>query len=158
MRVHVPEKNTFHPDRRALSKNPTLGKGYNAIDVSAFVKQMAGTLEKVIAESQANDPARLRRQVADLEHRLATAKTAAPAPEIQRVEIPVLSANDYRQLTEVVGHARATAAQLQQTVNDLQQHASRLENALKLTRTAPSAARPAPPPRPPTLHAKTSRE
>jgi len=152
VRVRVPEKNTFHPDRRALIKNPTLGKGYNAVDVSAFVQQMAGTLEKVIAESQANDPAHLRRQLAEAQRQLKQAQTAAPAPQIQRIEVPVLSADDYRQLAEVVSHARVTATQLQRTVNDLQQHANRLDNSLKLTRTAPPAARPAHQSRPSTLH------
>lgn len=65
----MPEKRTFHPDRRQM-RSADAAVQRKTVDVSAFVRQMSGTLEKVIAEAEANDPRRLKAKIAELERTL----------------------------------------------------------------------------------------
>ena len=61
----MPEKQTFHPDRRGM--HGAAVALHKALDVSSFVEQMKGALEKVVAEAKANDPAELKRRIKELE-------------------------------------------------------------------------------------------
>jgi sulfur transfer protein SufE len=133
VRVSIPQKNTFHPNRRALSHQAAAGKGFQALDVSAFVTQLGQTLEKHLAESKANDPQALRRRIAELEKQA----KAQPAPSIERVEVPMLTPANYSQLAEIVSHARTTAAQLATSIAELRQQADRLEQLTAASRRAP---------------------
>lgn len=75
-RVIIPKKNSFHPDR----KNPETAKASSkAIDVGDFVSQLKETITVTIEENKANDPAVLRKRIADLEKELDVArKSQAP--------------------------------------------------------------------------------
>lgn len=63
VRTKVPEKNSFHPDRRARQAAP---KSSKAVDVSAFVTTMKGSLEALTKEAEANDPKLLRAEIVKL--------------------------------------------------------------------------------------------
>lgn len=68
--VKMPQKNTFHPDRRALIANPAAAN-VKRIDASRFVAELRGSLEKYVEEAKANDPAELKKQLADLKRQVA---------------------------------------------------------------------------------------
>lgn len=121
VRVHIPEKNTFHPDRRALVHTPT-SQANPALDVSEFVKQMSSALEKHLVETKANDPAELRRQIAELKRQL----NAAPQVEVKQVPFPVFTQADFEQLNTIVRNIREQARELNGVANSF-------EVALKLT-------------------------
>lgn len=111
--IKVPQKNTQHPDRRAMHQSGS-GKEFKAVDVSSFVTQMSTTLEKHLAEAQANDPAQLRRRVAELEKHL---KGSAPQIKTERIEVALLKESDIKRL-EVVAerlHKIADSALLAST-------------------------------------------
>jgi hypothetical protein len=66
------------------------------IDLGAVRKRFAASIER----AKADDPKELKRQIADLERELAAAGKAAPAPEAQRVEVPVLTPEQEEWITE----------------------------------------------------------
>lgn len=80
MHVKMPQKNTFHPDRRQLIANPAAAN-VKRIDASAFVSELKGSLEKYVEEAKANDPAELKRQIRELQRDLAAAKSKNPDVE-----------------------------------------------------------------------------
>lgn len=63
VRCHFPTKESFHPDRK---KPELIAKAGKPLDVGQFVTVLKGSLEKVVAESKANDPAELKKEI----HRL----------------------------------------------------------------------------------------
>lgn len=65
-RTKMPEKRSFHPDRR----NPDKAKAKASTDVSAFVRALAAALPKLEQERKDNDPKELRNRVQALEHEL----------------------------------------------------------------------------------------
>ena len=77
VRVKMPAKNSFHPDRR----NPSAPRGL-AADVSGFVSQLRGSLEMVIAETKANDPAELKAEIVRLKAELKKRSCDQPLPGI----------------------------------------------------------------------------
>jgi Mn-dependent DtxR family transcriptional regulator len=86
VRAHIPAKRTYHPDRRALHDPKPIH--HPVANVSKFVEVMTASLEKIVAEASANDPARLKRRIAELERALAKAgpDPAASAAEIEEAE------------------------------------------------------------------------
>lgn len=69
VKVKMPGIQTFSPDRR--SQHGAAGKAMPArVDVGKFVEGMKGALEKVLAEAAANDPAVLKRRIAELERQV----------------------------------------------------------------------------------------
>ena len=70
--VKMPQKQSFHPDRRALIANPAAAN-VQRIDASAFVTELRSSLEKYVEEAKANDPAELRKRINKLESELAQA-------------------------------------------------------------------------------------
>lgn len=63
--VKVPPKNSFHPDRRTM--HGVKGKrGKKAVDVGGFIASMKTALVALEAEAAANDPAKLRAEIAAL--------------------------------------------------------------------------------------------
>jgi uncharacterized protein len=74
----MPEKRTLHPDRRAMHSG-ALPAQAKAVDVSTFVQHMAGTLEQIVKEAEANDPKRLKARIGELERAVAKGAGADPA-------------------------------------------------------------------------------
>jgi hypothetical protein len=79
----VPAKNSLHPDRRVMRGDGDI-KAKAAVDVGAFVSSMRSSLGKIEAEAKANDPAALKKRIAELE-RLGKAQGAS-ASEIEASE------------------------------------------------------------------------
>lgn len=99
-RIQTGPIRSFHPDRRRpqLSARAVQAR---TTDTEDFVSRLAGVLEEVIAETKANDPAQLRRRIAELEKQLkAPAKAAAPAPA---VDVKAIAEKSFRE-----GRALAT--------------------------------------------------
>lgn len=72
--IHIkrtPAKRTYHPDRRAGAE-PASVVTQRTVDVSAFVAHMRGSLDKIVAEAKPNDPAELKKTIADLRRQLAS--------------------------------------------------------------------------------------
>lgn len=85
VRTHIPAKRTYHPDRRALrGANPV---SQPVANVSKFVEVMTASLEKIVAEASANDPARLKRRIAELERELAKAARSKVDPATSAAEL-----------------------------------------------------------------------
>lgn len=77
IRIKVPVKNSLHPDRRVMRGDGDI-KVKTAVDVGTFVTSMRSSLGKIEEEAKANDPAALRKRIAELERQI----KAGPAPEI----------------------------------------------------------------------------
>jgi hypothetical protein len=73
----VPAKNSLHPDRRVMRGDGDI-KAKPAVDVGAFVSSMRSSLGKIEAEAKANDPAALKKRIAELE-RLGKPQGSSPA-------------------------------------------------------------------------------
>jgi hypothetical protein len=78
-RIKVPAKNSFHPDRRAVRGDTVVAKAA-PVDVGEFVAGMRGQLDKIVAETAANDPKALRAEIAKLRAELAK-KAPAEVPQ-----------------------------------------------------------------------------
>jgi uncharacterized protein len=80
--VKVPAKQSLHPDRRVMRGDSAVKT--KAVDVGAFVATMRSSLGKIEEEAQANDPAKLKRTIAELQKQIAsnqTAKVNTPDPK-----------------------------------------------------------------------------
>jgi len=84
-REKMPMCRSFHPDRRTPE---VVLKSAKATDTAEFVAKLASSIPKVIEEQKANDPAELKRTIADLRRKLAD--QADRQPEVERLEVPVL--------------------------------------------------------------------
>jgi len=89
----VPEKNSLHPDRR----HPEKAKGAVALDVTAFVEKMKGSLDRHIAIAKENDPALLKKRINELERQL-----KSQTPTIQFKEVSILTVDDRQLINEAV--------------------------------------------------------
>ena len=72
--IKVQEKNSLHPDRRIM-RDAKAAKIKSAVDVGAFVQDLRKNLVAIEAELDANDPAKLKAKIRELE------KHGARAPE-----------------------------------------------------------------------------
>ena len=78
--IEVPPKNSFHPDRRAM--HGTSRRSRKAVDVGSFVKDMRTALVSLEQEAAANDPTKLKAEVARLNAEITKLKNAKPpAPD-----------------------------------------------------------------------------
>ena len=73
IRVKVPGKNSFHPDRRLL-RGVAGAAAPKAVDVADFVEAMRTALPAIAADVETNDPKQLRAEVARLKELLAKAE------------------------------------------------------------------------------------
>lgn len=89
-RIHMPAKNSFHPDRQ----NPNPQRVAAKADVSAFVTTLNGSLQKFIAKAAESDPIALKKKIAELQKQLESVK-----PE--RVEVSVIDDTAKELLTKV---------------------------------------------------------
>lgn len=123
IRTRSSQINSFHPDRR----NPESVKASKAsVNTDAFVKAMSGTLEKLVEESRANDPATLKRRISELEKQI-----AAQMPKIEKV--PELTAEEAKRLGELVKAIEALPSELRElvaTVEGLQDDAKAFKRIL----------------------------
>lgn len=107
-RVKVLPKTTFD-----ASATPEFGVGDEEnlqtlapVDLKALEKAMAATIEKAKAE----DPKELRKRIKELERAVARAEQSAPAPEVQRVEVPILD-DETKEATRLYASALSAAAE-----------------------------------------------
>lgn len=99
--VKVPQKRSFHPDRRAIGGSVV--PSTRAVDVKNFVGKLAKALPEIEAAVAANDPRILKARIAELE------KAAAQKPAAQ----PELVQQQREQIQALTGHV----AQLQATAD-----------------------------------------
>ncbi len=96
----IPQKNTFHPDRRAAQAAASQSQNYKALDVSAFVSQMSSELEDHLAQVKENDPAELKKEINRLRRELSSKLQVQP--ETVRVEVPVFKNDEVTRLEEAI--------------------------------------------------------
>ncbi len=115
VRVKMPVKNSFHPDRRELiASGSSKAKAFQALDVSQFVQQMSGTLEKHIQTAKENDPAELKKRIRQLEHELRTIKNTPEQHVVKEtVEVPVLDAEQLEDLRKTLIHINGSFANVE---------------------------------------------
>jgi hypothetical protein len=105
-RVPIRDRRTFDssatPKPGALAAQP---KALAAVDLDALRSQIASTVE----QAKANDPALLRKRIAELERELAK----KPAAAVERVEIPAVSAEMLGEFLALVQRIEVASTQLQ---------------------------------------------
>lgn len=65
VRIKIPAKKTFHPDRKAMQSGKA--ETPKPMDVSAFVSKMSGALETILKEAEENDVDKLKDKIKKLE-------------------------------------------------------------------------------------------
>jgi len=103
--VKMPQKNTFHPDRRALIANPAAAN-VQRIDATEFVTELKGSLEKYLKEAEQNDPKTLRKQIRELERQLAEKPKAEPWITEEQIAFDI---DDARRAAERSGFDRGAS-------------------------------------------------
>ena len=124
--VKIPQKNSFHPDRRQ-TRSASGKQDFKALDVTAFVGQMTADLHQHLEKAKASDPKLLQRRIADLEKQI-----REHAPAIERVEVPVLSAEEISGLASLV-------LSLNQLAGSIADSAKSIETAVQKAK-APTAS------------------
>lgn len=112
--VKMPTKNSFHPDRQ----NPSPSKGANTrTDVSAFVSTLSASLEHHIQVTRENDPAQLRKRIAELER---ASKSTSPAPKpIETIrEVPILKEADIARLEAIIEKLTGSIGPVEQLIRN----------------------------------------
>lgn len=109
--LHVPPKNSFHPNRRALQGEVAPAK--KPVSASKFVTALQAELPKLEEEAKANDPKALRAEIEQLKRQTAAAgKTTAPAWPDQRETV--------RQLQEELSASTSSLRRLTANASELQ--------------------------------------
>lgn len=88
---------SLHPDRRTPDSVLTSVK---SVSPEAFVKTLSDTLPKLVEEQKANDPADLKRQLAEAKREIDRLQKHAPAPE--KKEVPALTEAERKRLTTLI--------------------------------------------------------
>lgn len=124
------------------------GKGAGVANLDHYRARMQETVEA----ASANDPAHLRRRVAELEAKLrrSGAKPEERAADPVEVEVPVLTAGDRARLDGIVDEFHRRIGEVQAVVDDLAKEVRGIGDRVPARRVGPPAAvpRPAPPSRP----------
>ena len=84
VKVHIPAKRTFHPDRRATHGKTAMPDG-KTVNVSAFVEHMQGALAVFVEEAKENDPKRLKARIAELERQVQRGAAAGDGLDMEHV-------------------------------------------------------------------------
>lgn len=82
----MPMCRSFHPDRRTPE---FVLKSVKPTDTAEFVSKLSSMIPKVIEEAKANDPAELKRTIANLKREMAKGESKVVAPPAT-VEMPIL--------------------------------------------------------------------
>lgn len=85
IRIHVPQKRSFHPDRRVMRGDDEVTSA-KAVDVNAFVAALQAALPKLEAETAENDPKKLKAKIAELQRQLKAAPVNPEALATARAE------------------------------------------------------------------------
>lgn len=133
-RVRIRPRETFDS-----SATPKVGE--RAVTPTAFapvdLERLRGRLEQAVERAAADDPKVLRQRIAELE-RQAKAAPAIPDPIVERVEVPVLTDEDWRRLDEVYGRFESAARAVIDLGRELRDTIGRVKQ-----RGNPATARPA---------------
>lgn len=122
VRFKAPKKNSFHPDRRVMRGDVKAAK--KSVDVGAFVETMKKTLVDVEKEADANDPAKLRAKIAELERQL----KAKPPAAVDAKALAKASRDGFEQARKAF---RGAADEFAKAVKALAQEAARFDKALR---------------------------
>jgi hypothetical protein len=99
------------------------------------------TLAEVVKEAEASDPKRLHAEIARLRRELTQAQRAQPAPAPpERVEVPVLSADDRAQLEKLTGTLAGLATDTRQFAADTAEAVNQVDGVLQRIRAKLDAA------------------
>jgi len=112
------------------SKTPAAGdEAHRVQTVAVDVAAIKAELGDAIAEAEANDPAKLRERIGELEEKLAAAGKRAPTPQVDTDQIRREANADARaeMASIVVGRARHVGELLATATTHLNQHISFLE-------------------------------
>lgn len=113
IRIRVPEKNSFHPDRRVmLGTAEQQGAPVLGVKTDKFVEAMLDSLPRIAEEKKANDPKVMRGEIARLTRELAAAGKAkgTPAPAPAPIVANAVEIEAARQAGIAEGIQRARAA------------------------------------------------
>jgi hypothetical protein len=137
-RVKVRKRTTFDSSATPKPGEQARRPGKLApIDLAKLGDRIRQTAE----EAKANDPAALKRRVADLERQLTVKPAAAPA-KVERVEVPVLKDGQLARAEKLVQSADKQVQALTTAMAQLREAVARVGHR---PAPAPAVARPAPP-------------
>lgn len=84
VRVKMPRKNSFHPDRRMMRAD--IVEKRKPVDVAKFVETLKGSIEKFKVDADASDPAKLKAEIARLTKELTAKRVDIDPAAIDRAE------------------------------------------------------------------------
>lgn len=132
-RVKFPLFKTYDSFRPQTAEDARALKGWAEVDLEEVKAKLANVVEQV----KANDPAELRRVIADLRKQLAVKPAAAPAakPEVQIIEVPVVK-------DEHIDRLKKLAEEIKQFGSDLATVAGGITGSIAAVRQAKAAPAP----------------
>lgn len=93
VRTIIPQKNSFHPDRRKPLLQVKASK--KIVDVSGFVTRLSDSLSKQLVEAKENDPKALKLRISQLERELSK-NTVQPKAQTEYVDKYIPLAKDLK--------------------------------------------------------------
>lgn len=113
LRVRFPAKSSLHPDRR----HPVNFPAKAIADAGQFIAKLRDSVATLAAEQAANDPAALRKELADVKRQLAAAGKAKAVPQIVVAGLEQLDALD-----EAVESVRSNFEEANAKLRDVVRH------------------------------------
>lgn len=98
-REQMPMCRSFHPDRRTPE---IVLKSLKPVDTKKFVSRLADNIPKVIEAAKANDPAELRKQIAELRRQVSAPAKAPKALPPKVATVPMLTDHERTRITAVI--------------------------------------------------------
>lgn len=116
-RVKFPMFSTYDSFRDRSAERSHQLRGWASVDLDDVKAKLA----QVVEEAKANDPRELKKQVADLKAQLAKAEAAKPAakPDIQRVDVPVVSDADLKRIEKAASDICGVVATAKSRIESL---------------------------------------
>lgn len=108
--IQIRERETFNSSATPKAGEKTITpKQLAPVDIEQLRSKIAGTLER----AKENDPALLKRQVADLQRQLAIRPVVAPmAPKLERIEVTVFRDGEVARLEAAISALASAGAQI----------------------------------------------
>lgn len=113
-RIHFPRISTYDNSATPTGNEPTKHVTPPAVDAEALKAIIGNAVE----EAKANDPVHLKRTIAEQARRIAEMERKTVAPAVERVEVPILTATDFRNLQGIMGQVQETLKGVDRTIKD----------------------------------------
>ena len=113
--IHISRKQTYDASATPEFGSSEAARELTPVDVVAIKEAM----QEMIAQSEAEDPTALKREIARLKRELNAVQSSKPAREIERVEVPIISDEQIKAMGDYLTDVQGISDELSQFKVDM---------------------------------------